>query len=145
VLIFDCKVFRFDHTSVFDVSNDEMFDWTVFMLDWRVFPRDEMFDWTELIFDCKVFRFDHTSVFEVWRDVMGCPVIVPDTDKFPVSDMSPMKLFPTYKVLEIHMFPKTFEFPRIFPVNELAKTFPFTYNLFPVRVSELPMATFDKM
>ena len=26
------------------VKLDSIFDWTVFMLDWRVFPRDEMFD-----------------------------------------------------------------------------------------------------
>jgi hypothetical protein len=69
----------------------------------------------------------------------------PDTDKFPSSDMSPIKLFPTYNVLEIHMFPNTFEFPRMFPVNEFAKIFPFTYNLFPVVVDELPIATLDMM
>jgi hypothetical protein len=71
------------------------------------------------------------------------PIKVFPTYRFPSSDISPIKLFPTYNVFEIHMFPNTFEFPRMFPVNEFAKIFPFTYNLLPVVVDELPIATFD--
>jgi hypothetical protein len=78
VLRFDWTVFKF----VFVVLR---FDWTVFMLDCKVFPRDEMFDWTVLIFDCKVFRFDHTRAFEVTSPVTGCPVMVPDTFRFPFT------------------------------------------------------------